>query len=156
MRSIGVSNFSVENLEILLKHATIIPVNNQVEVHPCLPQFELQKYCEEKGILLTAYSPLGMWWDFLASTRSSHVILSCVVGQGHQALLTEPDFVKIAEGHGATTAQISISWLLQRGIPPLVKSANVERMKSNKTVCLVLASTLRLSVSFVFGVLLAH
>ena len=59
MRSIGVSNFSIKNLEILLKKATVVPANNQVEVNPCLPQFELQKYCEERGILLTAYSPLG-------------------------------------------------------------------------------------------------
>ena len=59
VRAIGVSNFSIKNLEILLKEATVVPANNQVEINPCLPQFELQKYCEDHGILLTAYSPLG-------------------------------------------------------------------------------------------------
>ncbi len=59
MKSIGVSNFSIKNLEILLKEASVVPVTNQIELHPLYPQFELQEYCKEKGILLTAYSPLG-------------------------------------------------------------------------------------------------
>jgi len=113
VRAIGVSNFSVTNLEILLKHARVVPVNNQVEMHPFLPQHELKKYCEEKGILLTAYSPLG---------------------RGHSLLLSDPNVVKIAESHNVTPAQISISWLVQRGTPPIVKSANVERMKKNITL----------------------
>ena len=53
------SNFSIKNLEILLPKANVIPAVNQVEMHPCLPQEELKKYCEGKGILMTAYSPLG-------------------------------------------------------------------------------------------------
>ena len=59
VRSIGVSNFSVKNLEILLKDASIVPATNQVEVHAWLPSTELKRYCEDKGIVLTAYSPLG-------------------------------------------------------------------------------------------------
>ena len=59
VRAIGVSNFSVKLLEVLLEEASIVPATNQVELHPCLPSFELKKYCEEKGIILTAYSPLG-------------------------------------------------------------------------------------------------
>ncbi len=59
VRSIGVSNFSVALLEVLLKETTVVPATNQVEMHPCLPSFELKKYCDEKGIILIAYSPLG-------------------------------------------------------------------------------------------------
>ena len=59
VRSIGVSNFSVALLEVLLTETTIVPATNQVEMHSCLPSFELKKYCDEKGIVLTAYSPLG-------------------------------------------------------------------------------------------------
>ncbi|EKM48873.1 uncharacterized protein PHACADRAFT_202295 [Phanerochaete carnosa HHB-10118-sp] len=113
VRAIGVSNFSIKNLEILLKHAKVAPANNQVEIHPYLPQHALQKYCDEKGILLSAYSPLG---------------------QGNPMFFSDPDFARIAESHDATPAQISISWLVQRGTPPIVKSANVERMKKNITV----------------------
>lgn len=60
VKSIGVSNFSIKNLEILLPKVNVVPVTNQVELHPCRPQEDLKKYCDERGILLTAYSPLGM------------------------------------------------------------------------------------------------
>ena len=61
LRSIGVSNFSIQTLTQLLSdpRVTVVPATNQVELHPYLPQEELKKYCDEKGIVLTAYSPLG-------------------------------------------------------------------------------------------------
>ena len=59
VRSIGVSNFTVEQLKRLLSVARIKPVTNQVELHPYLVQAELKKYCNDNGIVLTAYSPLG-------------------------------------------------------------------------------------------------
>lgn len=59
IRTLGVSNFSIKTLEQLLPHCTVLPAVNQVELHPCLPQNDLKEYCESKGILLTAYSPLG-------------------------------------------------------------------------------------------------
>ena len=70
VKSIGVSNFSIRHLETLLAHAKVVPVTNQVEVHPFYPSFELQKYCESKNILLTAYSPLGII-PFFFPIRSS-------------------------------------------------------------------------------------
>ena len=60
VKSIGVSNFSIKNLERLLPHCTVLPVTNQVELHPCYPQDDLLAYCKAKNILLTAYSPFGM------------------------------------------------------------------------------------------------
>ena len=59
VKSIGVSNFSIKNLEILLPHCKVVPVTNQVQLHPCLPETELKAYCEANGILLTGYSPFG-------------------------------------------------------------------------------------------------
>ena len=58
-KSIGVSNFTVEHLEKIIKATGVVPAMNQIEAHPALQQTELEKYCEEKGIKLTAYSPLG-------------------------------------------------------------------------------------------------
>jgi diketogulonate reductase-like aldo/keto reductase len=58
VRSLGVSNFSIKNLDILLPKINIIPVINQVELHPCLPQERLLEYCAEKGIRL------GNWRQF--------------------------------------------------------------------------------------------
>lgn len=55
-KSIGISNFSIENLELLLKEAKVVPVLNQCEVHPYLPSVELKTYCEQKGIHFQAYT----------------------------------------------------------------------------------------------------
>lgn len=59
VKSIGVSNFSVPNLELLLKDANVIPVANQIENHPLLPQTEVNEFCKKHGIIVQAYSPFG-------------------------------------------------------------------------------------------------
>ena len=59
VKSIGVSNFSIQNLSMLLAHCTVVPAVNQVEMHPCLPQHALKAFCDAQGILLTAYAPVG-------------------------------------------------------------------------------------------------
>lgn len=58
-KAIGVSNLSVPKLERLLKTAEVVPAANQIELHPLCPQDETVKFCQEKGILPQAYSPLG-------------------------------------------------------------------------------------------------
>ena len=59
-KAIGVSNFTIDHLEQLKADgAEIVPMVNQVEVHVCLSQRELYKYCSEHKIILQAYSPLG-------------------------------------------------------------------------------------------------
>ncbi|KAI0339203.1 Aldo/keto reductase [Trametopsis cervina] len=113
VKSIGVSNFSVKNLAILLPHATIKPVINQIEYHPCLPQFELYEYHKAQNIFIAAYSPLG---------------------QGDTRALKDDDVVKIAESHSVTSAQVILSWIVQRGIIAVAKSGNEERLKQNITL----------------------
>jgi len=58
-KAIGVANFSVKFLEELLPQASVVPAANQIENHPYLPQSDITDYCKEKGIHVTAYSPLG-------------------------------------------------------------------------------------------------
>ena len=58
-KAIGVSNYSIKNLEKILSVAKIVPAANQVELHPENPQWELLEFCKAKGIHVTAYSPLG-------------------------------------------------------------------------------------------------
>ncbi|KZT04789.1 Aldo/keto reductase [Laetiporus sulphureus 93-53] len=118
VKSIGVSNFSIKTLNDLLPHCSVVPVTNQVEIHPCLPSFELQKFCEDKGILLTAYSPLGR----------------PIPGQDKPVLFNDPGVVGIAERLGALPAQVLISWCVQREIIVIPKSESVERMKANITL----------------------
>lgn len=58
-RAIGVCNYSVRYLHELLRDAKVTPAVNQIENHPCLPQNDIVEFCKEKGIHVTAYSPLG-------------------------------------------------------------------------------------------------
>jgi glycerol 2-dehydrogenase (NADP+) len=59
VKAIGVANYSVKYLEKLLAKATITPAVNQIENHPLLPQQEVVDFCKQKGVHVTAYSPLG-------------------------------------------------------------------------------------------------
>jgi glycerol 2-dehydrogenase (NADP+) len=59
VKAIGVCNYSKQYLEELLPQISVVPAVNQIENHPLLPQQEIVDLCKEKGILITAYSPLG-------------------------------------------------------------------------------------------------
>ncbi|CAE6442171.1 unnamed protein product [Rhizoctonia solani] len=120
VKAIGISNFSVEFLERLLKEAKVVPAVNQIELHPQVPasclQTDVIELCREKGIALTAYSPLG-------STNSP--------------LLTDPTVTKIAEAHGVHPARILVSlWANTSGVAGklLPKSVNPKRIAQNNQV----------------------
>lgn len=69
VKAIGVANWSIPYLEELRKTWTVVPSVNQVELHPFLPQHKLREYCDNLGILLEAYSPLGSTGELLGSPR---------------------------------------------------------------------------------------
>ncbi|XP_061986924.1 NADPH-dependent aldo-keto reductase, chloroplastic-like isoform X2 [Populus nigra] len=60
VRAIGVSNFSVQQIKELLKFAKVVPAVNQVELHPFWRQEEVVKFCQSKGIHVSAHTPLGV------------------------------------------------------------------------------------------------
>lgn len=76
VRSIGVSNFTVKTLTTLLSdpRVTVVPAVNQVEMHPYFPQMDLKDFCLERGIVLTAYSPLGAF----SMPQAKMTLLRCV------------------------------------------------------------------------------
>ncbi|KAK9377988.1 NADP-dependent oxidoreductase domain-containing protein [Kockiozyma suomiensis] len=112
VRSIGVSNCSTVHLDELLAAptTTVVPAVDQVELHPYNPQFKLLKYTKEKGIHLTAYSPLG-------STDAP--------------LQQEKIVSLIAEKTGKTATQILISWAIWRGTSVIPKSVTPSRIEAN-------------------------
>lgn len=114
-KSIGVSNFTRKKLEDLLSFAIIPPSVNQVEMNPVWHQKKLKEYCEAKGIIITAFSPLGAKG---ASWGSNEVMDSEILKQ-------------IAEEHGKNIAQVCLRWLYEQGVTMAVKSYNKERMKQN-------------------------
>jgi 2,5-diketo-D-gluconate reductase A len=107
-RSIGVSNFRIEDLERLLEETEAVPSVNQIELHPAFHQHQLRAWQDEKRIATEAWSPLG---------------------QGE--LLGEAPIVAIAEAHGKTPAQVIIRWHLQLGNIVFPKSVTPARIREN-------------------------
>lgn len=114
IKAIGVSNFNVHHLMYLLENAKVKPMVNQVETHIELQNQFLLEFCENNGIVMEAYAPL----------MSSHI----------QDMLQNEVMIEIAEKHNKTVPQVAIAWLMSRGIVPLPKSVNPERIKSNFNV----------------------
>nr|POF10837.1 non-functional nadph-dependent codeinone reductase 2 [Quercus suber] len=114
-KSIGVSNFSCKKLETLLATAKIPPAVNQVEMNPLWQQKKLREFCKNKGIRITAYSPLGA----KGTLWGTNWVMECEV------------LKQIAEATGKTIAQICIRWVYEQGVSVLVKSFNKDRMKEN-------------------------
>jgi len=108
IRSIGVSNFAPEHLRILIDATGIVPVVNQVELHPMLPQQELREVHAALGVATEAWSPLG---------------------QG--ALLTDATITALADQHRKTPAQVLIRWHVQLGTIVIPKSVTPKRIVSN-------------------------
>ncbi|KAK3415011.1 hypothetical protein EUGRSUZ_H00586 [Eucalyptus grandis] len=114
-KSIGVSNFGTKKLSQLLLHATIPPAVNQVEMNVGWQQEKLRAYCREKGIHVSAWSPLG------ANGAS----------WGSLAVMESPVLKEIAIARGKTVAQIALRWIYEQGASVIVKSFNKKRMKEN-------------------------
>jgi 2,5-diketo-D-gluconate reductase A len=107
-RSIGVSNFRIEDLERLRAEAEQQPTVNQIELHPRLQQAELRAWHAEHGVATEAWSPLA---------------------QG--ALLSDDTIETIAAHHGKTPAQTILRWHLQLGNVVIPKSVTPERIREN-------------------------
>ena len=108
-RSIGVSNFTITNLERLAKETDTVPAVNQIELHPRLVQRELRNYHVEHGIATEAWSPIAQGGD----------------------LLTESTLKDLAEKYGKTPAQVVLRWHVQLGNIVFPKSMKPERMREN-------------------------
>lgn len=107
-RAIGVSNFQPAHLRRLLDHSGVVPVVNQVELHPYLQQGELRDFHAQHKIATEAWSPLA---------------------QG--ALLQDPALAAIAQRHGRTPAQVVLRWHLQLGNVVIPKSVTPARIREN-------------------------
>jgi L-glyceraldehyde reductase len=73
-QSIGVSNFTQSMLEGIIKATGVTPAVNQIEAHPLLPQSDLVKFSQEKGIHVTAYSPLGNAGGYGDAAKSKDIV----------------------------------------------------------------------------------
>lgn len=107
-KSIGVSNFQQPHLERVLDEGSVVPVVNQIEVHPYLTQDALREFGVSKGIHTEAWSPIA---------------------QG--GVLKDETITEIAERVGKTTAQVTLRWHIQRGDIVFPKSVTRSRVEEN-------------------------
>ncbi|KAG9313434.1 Aldo keto reductase [Chiua virens] len=114
VKAIGVSNFSVEYLERLLKVTRVVPAVNQIELHPSCPQKDVVDYCITKGIIITAYSPLG---------------------SDNSPLLANPVVGKIAAKYSVHPANVLISLHANKPFHTVLpKSVTNSRISSNSKI----------------------
>jgi diketogulonate reductase-like aldo/keto reductase len=112
VRSIGVSNFTEEQLTRVVDDSGVTPAVNQVELHPYFPQQEMRHVHERLGIRTESWSPLGK----------------------RQAPFTEPPVADAAARHGVAPAQVILRWQVQLGSIPIPKSADPQRQRANLDV----------------------
>lgn len=111
VRAIGVANYMEPFLDELATYANIVPAVNQVEYSPFLNRERLLARCKKDGIVLQAYTPLS---------------------RGRR--LADPRLLNLAEKYGRSPAQITLRWLVERGICPIPKSVNRPRLLENISV----------------------
>jgi len=110
VRAIGVSNFQTHHLDDITAVSSLVPVVNQVEYHPLLTQEPLRAYCEQRSIVLTAWSPLM---------------------QGNLDI----DVLKeIAAKHGKSPAQVVLRWDIQNGVITIPKTTTPARLIENSQI----------------------
>lgn len=107
-RSIGVSNFTPEQLTKIIDGTGVVPSVNQIELHPSFQQLELREFHGKHGIITESWSPLG---------------------QG--AALKDPVIAGIAKRIGKTPAQVVLRWHLDLGLVTIPKSSTPARMAEN-------------------------
>lgn len=113
VRSIGVSNMTVNLWNEYVSHFDVTPSVNQIECHPFAQQKKIRAFLSNKGVAVECWGPLG---------------------QGNAELLTHPALQALAGKYGKDTAQIILRFELQEGLVVLPKSVRPDRIRSNLEV----------------------
>ena len=116
IRAIGISNFLREDIENLWEAAEIKPMVNQVLCHISNTPLELIQYCQNKGMIMEAYSPVA-----------------------HGEALKNETIAKMSKKYGVSISQLCIRYDIQLGMIVLPKTANPEHMKENAEVEFVIS-----------------
>lgn len=109
-RSIGASNFRIQDLERIVNETNVVPAVNQIELHPLFTQQALRDYGTAHGIVTQAWGPFG------------HTKID---------LFREGPIPHIAAAHGVTPAQVLLRWYVQHGWPVVGKTENPEHLRQN-------------------------
>ena len=110
-RSIGLSDITLAALKEIVAVARIKPAVVQVESHPYLPEWELLEFCQQHGIIVLAFAPLGHGME--------------------PNLLEDTVITSIAKRVQKTPAQVALAWSVQRGVAFLTTSVTPSRIREN-------------------------
>jgi diketogulonate reductase-like aldo/keto reductase len=110
VKSLGLSNFSKEQIQEVIEATEIVPAVVQVEAHPYFQQADLRAFLEPKGIAIMAWYPLG---------------------HGDKSLVQEAVIGDIAKKYGKSNAQVILRWHTQKGNIVIPGSKNPEHIKAN-------------------------
>lgn len=111
IKAIGVCNFQPHHLDSLIQASNIVPMVNQIELHPFLTQEDVRKYCKQHNIVVEAWSPLG-----------------------RGKMLDNPQLKEIADRHKKSIAQIILRWDIQNDIVTIPKSVKQNRIIENADI----------------------
>ena len=123
VKNIGVCNFGVSLLRDLVNSADSTPSLLQIERHPYLEQKKLVRFCQESGIAVTGFSPLG---------AGSYLELG--MAQVEDSVLEETCVQTIAASHRKSPAQVVLRWGIQQGTSVIPKTSKAKRLKENLDV----------------------
>ncbi|KAJ8335545.1 hypothetical protein SKAU_G00388870 [Synaphobranchus kaupii] len=125
VKSIGVSNFNIAQLERLLSVAKVPPAVNQVELHPYLVQSDLIRFCKDRNIGLTAYCPFGSPGRPQEYHRGD---------TDPENLLEDPVVQSVAKKHKRSPAQVLLRYHIQQGISVIPKSTKPNHILENTKI----------------------
>ncbi len=110
VRRIGCSNAGAAFIDYLFDHASVKPAVNQIECHPWHYEPELIRRCQERGVEVQSFSPLG---------------------GGRLRVLESPAIQEVARETARSTAQVALRWAMQKGLVPIVRTRDPSRMREN-------------------------
>ncbi|MHB1864801.1 MAG: aldo/keto reductase [Candidatus Saccharimonadales bacterium] len=110
-KDIGVSNYSIDQLQSIINNSDEVPVINQIEWTPFGHELDMLDFCNENGIRIQAYSPL---------TRGQR--------------LNEEELKEIATNYGKSPSQVILRWDIQLGVIPIVKAGQEEHLKEDLNI----------------------
>ncbi len=109
-KAIGISNFHPDRVIDLILHNNIVPAVNQIETHPFHQQIETQKFLEDNKVQIESWGPFA---------------------EGRNNLFTSETLTKIGKKYNKSVAQVTLRWLIQRGIVVIPKSVHKQRINEN-------------------------
>ncbi len=121
IRAIGVSNFTVKQLEKLIENTKVLPAVNQIELHPFFIQRELREANKRLGIVTQSWSPIG----------GVYIRRALAAPRVVKSPLDHPVIVKLSDKYGKTPAQVVLRWHIEHGLSAIPKSVQRERIMEN-------------------------